>query len=120
MATERAKAPAKPVIRNAFDIAEERGVCGFRRRLITDDDSDVANVSYLRIDDSKEHYHQHMTEFYYVLTGGGDMFLDGEKRPIKAGDIVVIPPGVRHTSEGTMDVLIVGVPPQELEDIYFG
>jgi ADP-ribose diphosphatase len=30
---------AKPIIRNAFDVEEERGVCGFRRRLITEDDT---------------------------------------------------------------------------------
>ncbi|MEO8456960.1 MAG: cupin domain-containing protein [Chloroflexota bacterium] len=107
------------IIRSLSSIPEERGVCGFRRRLITSDDTTAGNVSYLRIDDSKEHWHETMTEFYYVLTGGGDMYLDGEKHPITAGDIVVIPPGVRHTSEGEMDVLIFGAPALETEDIRF-
>jgi mannose-6-phosphate isomerase-like protein (cupin superfamily) len=87
--------------------------------MITADDTDVANVSYLVIDDSKEHYHREMTEFYYVLRGGGDMVLDGEVTSIREGDLVLIPPGVRHTSEGDMEVLIFGVPPQETEDIHF-
>jgi mannose-6-phosphate isomerase-like protein (cupin superfamily) len=87
--------------------------------MITADDTDVANVSHLVIDDSKEHYHQEMTEFYYVLRGGGEMVLDGESSPIREGDLVLIPPGVRHTSEGDMEVLIFGVPPQETEDIHF-
>jgi quercetin dioxygenase-like cupin family protein len=47
------------------------------------------------------------------------MVLDGKSTPIREGDLVLIPPGVRHTSEGDMDVLIVGVPPQEETDIYF-
>jgi len=110
---------AEPIIRNAFDVEEERGVCGFRRRLITEDDTEVANVTYLRIDNSRMHYHRGMTEFYYVISGGGTVTLDGEKSPVKAGDIVVIPPGVRHTSDGEMDVLIVGVPPQETTDVWF-
>ena len=116
MATEKTR---EAIIRNVYDLPQERGVCGFRRRLITEDDTDAANVSHLVIDDSKTHYHKSMTEFYYVLRGGGDMFLDGEKRPIKEGDMVVIPPGVRHTSEGDMEVLIIGVPPQELDDVHF-
>jgi mannose-6-phosphate isomerase-like protein (cupin superfamily) len=71
------------------------------------------------IDDSKEHYHRGMTELYYVLRGEGEMVLDGESTPIHEGDLVLIPPGVRHTSEGEMEVLIFGVPPQEDTDIYF-
>lgn len=110
---------AKPIIRRLDDIETVRGVCGFRRSLITVDDTDVANVSHLVIDDSKEHYHREMTEFYYVLRGDGEMVLDGESTPIREGDLVLIPPGVRHTSEGEMEVLIFGVPPQETEDINF-
>jgi quercetin dioxygenase-like cupin family protein len=112
-------AKIEPIIRNAYELPEERGVCGFRRRVITEEDTDVANVTYLRIDESKYHYHKTMTEFYYVISGGGTVTLDGETKPCKAGDLVMIPPGVRHTSEGEMDVLIVGVPPQELDDVHF-
>ena len=110
---------AKPIIRRLDDIETVRGICGFRRSMITADDTDVANVSHLVIDDSKEHYHREMTEFYYVLHGDGEMVLDGDSTPIREGDLVLIPPGVRHTSEGDMQVLIFGVPPQETEDIYF-
>ena len=113
------KTTAKPIIRRLTDIEEVRGVCGFRRSLITEIDTDVANVSYLRIDNSRQHYHKSMTEFYYVISGGGVVVLDGETTEVTAGDIVVIPPGVRHTSEGEMDVLIVGVPPQETTDVHF-
>ena len=110
---------AQPIIRRLNDIETVRGVCGFRRSMITAGDTDVANVSHLVIDDSREHYHREMTEFYYVLRGGGEMVLDGESTPIREGDLVLIPPGVRHTSAGDMEVLIVGVPPQETEDIFF-
>jgi quercetin dioxygenase-like cupin family protein len=107
------------IIRNVKDIPEERGVCGFRRRIVTEQDSDAANVTFLRIDDSRYHYHASMTEFYYVLKGGGTITLDGSIKAITEGDLVVIPPGVRHTSDGEMDVLIVGVPPQETSDVHF-
>jgi mannose-6-phosphate isomerase-like protein (cupin superfamily) len=107
------------IFRSVSDTPEERGVCGYRRRLITDEETDAANVTFLRIDDSKMHYHKQMTEFYYVLRGGGTITLDGETSPITEGDLVMIPPGVRHTSDGEMEVLIIGVPPQETQDVHF-
>ena len=107
------------IFRSVHAVPEERGVCGFRRRLITEEDTDTANVTFLRIDDSKMHYHQTMTEFYYVIAGGGTITLDGEVSDITTGDLVMIPPGVRHTSDGEMEVLIVGVPPQETADVHF-
>lgn len=107
------------IIRRLSDIETERGVCGWRKTLVTHDDTPVANVSHLSIDDSRYHYHREMTEFYYVLSGGGTITLDGEKREITAGDLVVIKPGVWHTSDGTMDVLILGVPAGEQTDVWF-
>lgn len=109
----------KYIIRRLSEIETERGVCGWRRTLVTHDDTPVANVSHLAIDDSKYHYHREMTEFYYVLSGGGTITLDGEKKDITAGDLVVIKPGVWHTSDGEMDVLILGVPAGEQTDVWF-
>ena len=54
-----------------------------------------------------------------MLSGGGAITLDGEKREIAAGDLVVIKPGVWHTSDGEMEVLILGVPAGERTDIWF-
>ncbi len=109
----------EPIIRDVADTESVRGVCGFRRALVTGADTDVANVSHLQIDNSRNHYHKQMTEFYYVLKGSGEIVLDGERRPIKQGEVALIPPGVWHTSEGDMEVLIVGVPPLETEDVHF-
>ncbi len=116
---ESTQAKRAAILRSVKDTPEERGVCGFRRRLITDEDNDAANVTFLRVHESKVHYHKQMSEFYYVLRGGGTITLDGETKPITEGDLVMVPPGVRHTSDGDMDVLIVGVPPQETEDVHF-
>jgi mannose-6-phosphate isomerase-like protein (cupin superfamily) len=116
MATEPKQAA---IIRNVADIEQERGVCGFRRKLVTGDDTPVAYVSHLVIDNSREHYHKIMTEYYYVINGAGEIFLDGDAYPIKTGDIVVIPPLVRHTSKGDLEVLIFGAPALEGDDIYF-
>jgi quercetin dioxygenase-like cupin family protein len=107
------------IIRRLSETETERGVCGWRKALVTHDDTPVANVSHLSIDNSRYHYHREMTEFYYVLSGGGTITLDGEKREIAAGDLVVIKPGVWHTSDGVMDCLILGVPAGEQTDVWF-
>ena len=109
----------KFLVRRLSEVPEERGVCGFRRTLITAADTPDVNVSHLRIDNSRYHYHRHMTELYYVLSGGGTITLDGEMLPVRKGDLVLIRPGVWHTSEGEMNVLITGVPAGEATDIFF-
>jgi quercetin dioxygenase-like cupin family protein len=109
----------KYIIRRLSEIPTERGVCGWRKTMVTHEDTPVANVSHLTIEDSKYHYHREMTEYYYVLTGGGTITLDGEKREIAAGDLVVIKPHVWHTSDGEMEVLILGVPAGEQTDVWF-
>lgn len=109
----------KYIIRRLSEIETVRGVCGWRKTLVSPNDTPVANVSHLAIEDSKYHYHKQMTEFYYVLEGGGTITLDGEQREISAGDLVVIKPNVWHTSDGKMDVLILGVPAGEQTDVWF-
>ncbi len=46
--------------------------------------------------------HSHPThEFYYVMTGEGDMTIDGEKRHIGPRDLVRIPPDKVHSLKTT-------------------
>ena len=46
--------------------------------------------------------HSHPThEFYFVMTGEGIMTVDGEERPVKASDLVYIPPDKVHSLRPT-------------------
>lgn len=112
-------ATEKFIIRRTSDQEEFRSICGFKQALITADDTGTASVSRLRISDSRMHYHKKLTEFYYVLDGKGAMILDGEEHALGPGDIVMIKPGVRHTSKGDLEVLIFGVPPLDMNDVFF-
>ena len=50
-----------------------------------------------------EQYHKKKEETFLVLLGSVDLYLNGEHRQLKRGDIVTVNPGVRHkfsTSEG--------------------
>lgn len=45
---------------------------------------------------TKFHYHQNSEEIYVILEGEGVMEIEEEKRRVKKGDHVLIPPGKRH------------------------
>jgi mannose-6-phosphate isomerase-like protein (cupin superfamily) len=46
--------------------------------------------------DTIEHYHRRTEEIYLFTAGAGRMRLGDEETAVRAGDCVVIPPGVRH------------------------
>lgn len=48
--------------------------------------------------------HQHDShEFYYVLSGSGDMRVGDEARRVRAGDLIHTPPNVPHSLRGGPD-----------------
>jgi len=87
--------------------------CGTSRRALVDDPAFPGSIHRTQISvDAKLHYHERLTETYYVLECGSDakMELDGDIVPVGPGSCVLIPPGVPHRALGTMTVLIVVVP----------
>ncbi len=64
------------------------------------------------------------SEVYYILSGNGEMHIDGETKPVEAGDAVYIPPEAKqfiHNSGTESLVFICIVDPawrQEDETIY--
>jgi quercetin dioxygenase-like cupin family protein len=51
----------------------------------------------------KPHLHRAHTEHVLVLEGSGDMMLDGTRRSVKAGDVIVIPAGTVHSAVASGD-----------------
>jgi mannose-6-phosphate isomerase-like protein (cupin superfamily) len=43
-----------------------------------------------------EHYHKETEEIYYITAGIGEIRIEGEIKPVRAGDAIAIPPGSRH------------------------
>ena len=98
--------------------------CGHARRAFTDDPDRVASLHVVEItEDSRTHYHKRLTEIYYFLEGEGEIELDGERRPVKAGDGFLIKPGCRHRTivppGGRLLLLNVPVPAFDPEDEWF-
>ena len=110
----------KTLVRHEGEVPRERSTCGWRDRLISREDSEVAAWAHaVDIDGAREHYHKRSTELYYVLDGEGVVLLDGEEHPVRKGSLVHIPPGVVHGAKGRMRVLVVGIPDIADDDLYF-
>lgn len=94
---------------------EFRSTCGMRRDLVDVGADEPLWFHYMRIGDSRKHFHAKTTEYYFVVSGRGEMDLDDETVAIETGDMIVVPPGVRHTSRPTgdadLEILIIVVPP---------
>ncbi len=58
---------------------------------------------------TQAHYHPRSEEIYYILSGEGQMFLDGEQRVVGPGDAIAIPPGQIHSIEnpGTNELIFL-------------
>jgi quercetin dioxygenase-like cupin family protein len=105
--------PPRTLIRHEEATPRERSTCGWRDRLISQEDhgaSPAAWVHAVDIDGAKHHYHKRSTELYYVLEGEGVVLLNGIEHPVRRGSVVHIPPGVIHGARGRMRVLVVGIP----------
>jgi mannose-6-phosphate isomerase-like protein (cupin superfamily) len=115
MAEVRLGYQGEATVRRLSDQDEFRSTCGMRRDLLAAGEADPVRVHYLRIGDSKRHVHRKTTEYYYVTEGVGEIELDDDTVPIAKGDLIVVPPGVWHTSRPLpgeeLHVLLVVVPP---------
>ena len=72
---------------------------------------------------TERHYHRETEEIYFVLEGSGDMEVDGERREVRAGDAVLIPPGAWHqlraNEAGALRILCCCAPAYRHEDTFF-
>lgn len=111
----------RALVRHEGSTPRDRSTCGWRDRLISDEDQHFQPAAWAHavdIDGARLHYHKRSTELYYVLQGEGLVLLDGTEHPVRKGSIVHIPPGVVHGARGRMRVLVVGIP-DIAEDDYF-
>ena len=56
-----------------------------------------------------EHIHPNQEERFAIVSGEATFTVDGERRTAKAGETIVVPPGVRHSEGNLVSVEITGV-----------
>ena len=109
------------LFRHEGDVPRERSACGHRDRLISREDAGLDPAAWVHavdIDGAEPHYHKRSTELYYVLEGEGNVVLDGVEHAVRKGSLVHIPPGVVHSANGRVRVLVVGIPDIADDDYY--
>ena len=71
---------------------------------------------------TQEHYHAKTEEIYYITHGTGRIRIGEERREVKVGDAVAIPPGQKHklwnTGEETLRLLCCCAPCYEHSDTF--
>lgn len=93
--------------------------CGSAKRAFIDKDN-VASMHVVDISKkSRTHYHNKMTEYYFVLEGNGQIELDGLRFDIQAGSSIMIKPGCRHRAIGNLKILNFVVPVFDQDDEHF-
>jgi mannose-6-phosphate isomerase-like protein (cupin superfamily) len=104
-------------VRKLTDVAPVDCPCGQAWRIITGEDNDRVSIHRVSIDGAaKEHYHKSLTECYIVLSGSGEVELDGERVAVEPGDVVYIPPPTRHALRGHFEIINVVTPPFDSAD----
>jgi mannose-6-phosphate isomerase-like protein (cupin superfamily) len=70
---------------------------------------------------TQRHYHAATEEIYFVLSGRGELEVDGERRDVGVGDAALIPPGAWHEIRAIepLRFLCCCVPPYSDEDTFF-
>jgi mannose-6-phosphate isomerase-like protein (cupin superfamily) len=112
--------PASLILRHEAEAVRETSACGYRYRLLSRGDDDIAAWAHaVDIDGAKPHYHKRATELYYVLEGEGKVLLDGRENEVRKGTMIHIPPGVVHSALGKMRVLVVGIPDIDDSDVFY-
>ena len=109
----------KGFVRKAADVAPVACPCGQARRIVTADDNDRVSIHRVTIaGEAAKHYHEIAAEHYYILSGAGEIELDDETIAVQPGDLVYIPPGVRHALRGDFEIINVVAPPFDPADEY--
>jgi len=104
------------LVRHAKDVVPTPCPCGSSTRIFTHSDGPVANVHVTHIQDSRRHYHNELTEIYYILEGRGAMELGDDTVPVEPGVAIMIGKHTPHRGSGDFKALIVGVPAWHPED----
>lgn len=104
---------------NIFQIAEENPIdpqIGFlRNEVLLGKNASVNMTVYMPGISSGAHYHSATEEIDYVVMGQGNLTMNGKDYPVKAGDLIHIPPfnvhDYRSAENETFQILVFFMPP---------
>jgi len=106
-------------ITNRKDVEVLPDACGEIQEL---HHSDNLSISYATITGkARSDMHKKMKEVYYIIKGGGKLFIGDKSFDVGAGDIIDIPKSTHHhlekTSEEPVELMVVTHPRYDTSDI---
>ena len=107
------------VVTRKGDTSPEKITCGIMRGLVKSKDFDKLDIAHIKITKTtKKHYHNKLTEFYYILKGILNVNIDGNIENLKEGDIIMISPGTIHEAHSKQgaEILVICSPQWTEED----
>lgn len=108
-----------PIVKRLADAPVVQCPCGEARRILTAADNALVSIHRVHVHkDARMHYHKKLTEYYVILSGSGEIALDGDRVRVQPGDVVMIPPGTRHAARGEFEIVNVVCPPFDGVDEY--
>jgi mannose-6-phosphate isomerase-like protein (cupin superfamily) len=88
----------------------------FRKEILTNENSQLVLMSVNPGDDIGEETHE-VDQVLYFVSGSGEAILNGERSPIKANSLVVVPAGTLHnfvnTGNQPLKLFTIYSPPEE-------
>ena len=87
---------------------KEKGV--YLKHFFSSADNDRLNNLEVKIEPGcqiSQHVHDNSSEFYYVVDGSGEFFIDGQWKSVKKGDAMKAPTGEEHGLKNTGNELLV-------------
>lgn len=104
---------------NIFQNAKENPIdpkIGYmRKEVLLSKDASVNMTVYMPGINSGAHYHNATDEIDYVVTGQANLTLNGKDYPVKAGDLIHIPPfnvhDYRAAENESFQILVFFMPP---------
>jgi quercetin dioxygenase-like cupin family protein len=110
----------QPLVRHRDETVPAAWPYGPMQRIVTAGEGGVANVHVARVACLPRFFHTGYDEVYYVLSGEGQVTLDGVSNRLRLGSVVVIPAGVVHSLQADpgqeLEFVIFGTPPLSITD----
>ena len=109
------------IIKRTGESELQNTTCGVMRGLIKKSDfKDFDFAHFVITGETTEHYHNKLTEVYYILKGCLAVEIGGRIEKLKKGFLIMIYPGTRHKAwrvgKEDVEMIVVCSPPWTEED----
>ena len=110
----------KEIINLPEILAEKPEFSSWSKRVIDTDSNSMTLIAQMPGEGNRRHYHPDWNEWWYIVQGEWEWEIEGEKKLIKAGDIVMVEKRRVHkiTAVGKKMAIRMAVSRADVEHIY--